>query len=218
MEDDRRIYPPQSPPLRSVHSARRQSVSLGLELSQSLRHTCTDTFFACARHERSRRNFVSRRRRRFSDWLALFIDAKHVEIRDDDKVRPATVYVVIGLGRDGIKRILACISYPGRETLEGWRTVLRGLLERGVRRVMILVQDDFSGLLPLTQGFFPNTDVQLCLVHMQRNAHLHLPKAHAESFNQRITTLKASWSPEQAQLQFDQLGTDLAISCAQLDS
>ena len=128
-----------------------------------------------------------------TDLLALFIDAKYVELREADRLRPASIYLAIGLGRDGKKRVLSCITKPNRENLEDWKAVLRGLIERGLRRVMILVQDDFSGLLPISQSLFPNTDVQLCAVHMQRNAKNHLSKSDAAEFQQRWRAIKASW-------------------------
>jgi transposase-like protein len=88
----------------------------------------------------------------------------------------ACLYVVVGLCRDGRKQILSCLGCPGRENLKDGKLMLRGLLERGLRRVLILVHDDFSGLLPITQSLFSNVDVQRCAVHMQRNAKTHLSK------------------------------------------
>ena len=82
----------------------------------------------------------------------------------------------VGLGRDGIKRILSARASPWSGVLEEWKKVLQWPLERGLRRVLILVQDDFSGLLGVTRGLFVNADVQLCVVHMQRNAMSHLGK------------------------------------------
>ena len=123
------------------------------------------------------------------DLLALFFDAKYVEVRDGDRLRPAAIYVVAGLGTDGKKRVLACVCKLGRENLEDWKTLLRGLIERGLRRVLITVQDDFSGLLKLVSGLFPNADDQLCIVHMQRNAKSHLPKAANTEFQLRLRTL-----------------------------
>src|SRR5499427_2628616 len=99
------------------------------------------------------------------DLIALFMDGKYVELRDGDKLRSACIYLVIGLGRDGKKRVLSCITRPGRENLEDWKLILRGLIERGLRRVMVIIQDDFSGLLPVNEGLFPNAEVQLCVVH-----------------------------------------------------
>jgi putative transposase len=139
------------------------------------------------------------------DLLAVFLDGKYVEFRDGDRLRSACIYVVLGLRRDGRKQILTCLPRPGRENLEDWKLVLRGLIERGLRRVLILVHDDFSGLLPITQSLFPTSDIQLCAVHLQRNAKTHLNKADASEFQQRWRALKSSWNPEVAQQQFEQL-------------
>lgn len=139
------------------------------------------------------------------DLLVLFLDGKYVEFRDQDRLRPACIYVVVGLRRDGKKQVLTCLPRAGRENLEDWKFVLRSLLERGLRRVLLLVQDDFSGLLPITQSLFPNTDIQLCTVHMQRNAKTHLSKVDAAEFQQRWRVIKSSWNQEVANQQFEQL-------------
>ena len=139
------------------------------------------------------------------DLLALFMDGKYVELRDADKLRSACIYLVVGLGRDGKKRVLSCIARPGRENLEDWKLVLRGLIERGLRRVMIVIQDDFSGLLPINVSLFPNADIQLCAVHMQRNAKTHLSKSDSVEFQQRWRAIKSSWDVEVGNRQFEEL-------------
>ena len=139
------------------------------------------------------------------DMLAVFVDGKYVELRESDKLRSACIYVVAGLDRSGKKRVLSCIARPGRENLEDWKLVLRGLNERGLRRVMIFIQDDFSGLAPISQSFFPNADVQLCAVHMQRNAKNHLSKSDNTEFQQRWRAIKASWDVEVGRRQFEEL-------------
>lgn len=139
------------------------------------------------------------------DMLAVFVDGKYVELRESDKLRSACIYVVVGLGCDGKKQILACITRPGRENLEDWKLVLRSLIERGLRRVMILVQDDFSGLSPITASLFPNTDIQLCVVHMQRNAKTHLSKTDSAEFQLRWRAIKTCWDVELAGHQFEEL-------------
>src|SRR6266568_176533 len=139
------------------------------------------------------------------DLLALFLDGKYVEFRDGDRLRPACIYVVVGLCRDGKKQVLTCLPRAGRENLEDWKFVLRNLIERGLRRLLLLVQDDFSGLLPITQGLFPNSDIQLCAVHMQRNAKTHLSKPDAGEFQQRWRAINSSWNLEVANQQFEQL-------------
>ena len=140
-----------------------------------------------------------------SDLLALFLDGKYLEFRDGDRLRAACIYVVVGLRRDGKKQVLTCLPRLGRENLEDWKAILRNLIERGLRRVLILVQDDFSGLLPVAQGLFPNADIQLCTVHMQRNAKNHLSKSDNTEFQQRWRTIKSSWNLDVANQQFEEL-------------
>jgi len=147
---------------RSLNSAKDALQKMGLSRSQQ----DLETVAASLIEELELRNS----RPLPCDLLALFLDGKYVEFRDGDRLRPACIYVVVGLRRDGRKQVLTCLARPGRENLEDWKAVLRSLLERGLRRVLLLVQDDFSGLLPITHSLFPNADVQLCVVHMQRNA------------------------------------------------
>ena len=66
--------------------------------------------------------------------------------------------------------MLACGTRPGREPRADWKTLRCTLLERGLRRGLIVIHDDFSGRLRVTQSLVPPADVQLCIVHMQRNA------------------------------------------------
>ncbi len=139
------------------------------------------------------------------DLIALFIDGKYVEVKDSEHIRPTTIYVAVGLTRCGHKRVLACMVRPGRENLEDWKRLLRSLIERGLRRLLILVQDDFSGLLALTKGLFAHSDIQLCIVHMQRNAKHHLPKADAAEFQERLRMIKNSYSAERAAGDFEEL-------------
>jgi len=139
------------------------------------------------------------------DLLAVFLDGKYIEVRDGDRLKPACIYLVIGLGRDGKKRVLTCLSKSGRENLEDWKFVLRSLIERGLRRVLIVVHDDFSGLLPITKSLFPGADVQLCAVHMQRNAKNHLSKTDNTEFQQRWRALRSTWDEQVGITQFEQL-------------
>jgi len=184
---------------RSVNAAKTALKNLGLACSEDELDAVAKDFLE---------EFELRNSRPVEpDLIALFVDGKYVEFKDGERLRPATIYVAVGIDRDGKKRVLACVTRPGRENLEDWKKLLRALLERGVRRVLIVVQDDFSGLLPITQSLFPQADVQLCIVHMQRNAKTHLGKPEATEFTQRLRAIKACYSPDRAALDFEELCT-----------
>lgn len=105
----------------------------------------------------------------------------------------------------GQKRVLACLVEEGRESCEGWKKVLRNLIERGLRRVLIIIQDDFSGLSKLNQGLFPKSHLQLCTVHMMRNVTHHLSKEDAGQVNERLSSIFHSYDPNQANAEFEKL-------------
>jgi putative transposase len=144
------------------------------------------------------------------DQIAIFFDGKYVEIRDGERLRPACIYTVAGLDCQGKKHILSCMLRLGRETAEDWKAVLRSLIERGLRRVLIVVHDDLPGLLPISSSLFPSADVQLCIVHMQRNVSNHLSKTDSAEFQCRLRTIKNAWDPNLAAAQFDDLCTRFA--------
>jgi putative transposase len=182
---------------RSVNAAKAALRKIGLSASENELETVA--------HEFIQELELTNTRPLDTDLLALFIDAKYVELRDGDRLRPATIYVAAGLLTNGKKRVLACVCKLGRENLDEWKTLLRGLIERGLRRVLIVVQDDFSGLLATVKGLFPSADHQLCIVHMQRNAKSHLSKADNAEFQLRLRTLKASWDVDKASAEFEEL-------------
>jgi transposase-like protein len=129
---------------RSVSAARQALHKMGLSNSQQE----LEAIAAGSIEERDLRNT----RPLDPDLLALFFDGKYVEVRDGDRLKPAGIYLVVGLGRDGKKRVLACLSKSGRENLEDWKLVLRSLLERGLRRVLIVI---FRVCCPLSKACFP---------------------------------------------------------------
>jgi len=78
------------------------------------------------------------------------------------------------------------------ENKENWLQILNNMVQRGLKKVLILVSDDFSGLHQAIKQLFPLTDHQLCLVHLQRNARKNMSKNDAKVFNQELAKIKLS--------------------------
>lgn len=140
------------------------------------------------------------------DWLFVFIDAKIIQLKDDQgQVKKAVHFLLIGISLEGQKELLTATTFWGNELLEAWRQVLIDLKNRGLTRLLLLVTDDFSGLAPLVESLFPNTDHQLCTVHMFRNAQRHLSPDDYQLFRQTWQEICASSSLESAQAKLRQL-------------
>ena len=180
---------------RSFSAARRTLHALGLGFSPEQVERLLEEL-----HQEAKSFFT---RPLGPDWLCLFIDAKLVELKDEhDVVKQAVHFLAIGIGLDGKKEILTATAFWGNELLEAWRQVLIDLKNRGVVRALLLVTDDFSGLVPLLKGLFPNSDHQLCTVHLLRNAQRHLSLEDYTTFKQTWREIHAASSFDSAQSKF----------------
>jgi len=142
-----------------------------------------------------------------SDLAAVFLDGKAIrqKVKEGKEVREFTTYVAVGLNLEGQKLLLGLYTLEGRETQEDWKRVLEKLVQRGLRRVLIVVHDDLPGLASLTKEFFPRADIQLCTVHLLRNARKHLDRETYQVFKDYFQSIKNSLSYEEGERLFEAL-------------
>lgn len=124
------------------------------------------------------------------DYIAVFIDAYHTDLKTDNKVKKSVVYTVIGLDWDGRKDILSITSALGGESKGFWLQVFNDIINRGLKRLIFVVSDDFPGLRDAVAALFPNALHQLCFVHLQRNITRNLARDDASLFNQELKIIK----------------------------
>jgi putative transposase len=180
---------------RSFNAARRTLQALGLGYSPEQTEQLLEEL-----HQEAKSFFT---RPLVPDWLCLFIDAKIIELKDDhQQVKKAVHFLVIGIGLDGKKEVLTASTFWGNEVLESWRKVLIELKNRGLVRVLLLVTDDFSGLAPMINSLFANSDHQLCTVHLLRNAQRHLSLEDYTTFRETWRQIQTASSFESAQAKF----------------
>ena len=98
--------------------------------------------------------------------FALFIDAYHTQIKDEEtnRIKKAVIYNIVGIDMDGKKNLVSYYIYFGSESKEDWLQILNDLIKRGLKRVMVIVSDDFPGLSNAIKNLFPQTDHQLCFL------------------------------------------------------
>jgi transposase-like protein len=180
---------------RSFNAARRTLQALGLGYSTEQVEQLLEEL-----HQEAKSFFT---RPLAPDWLCLFIDAKIIELKDEhEQVKKAVHFLVIGIALDGKKEVITASSFWGNEVLEAWRKVLIDLKNRGLVRVLVLVTDDFSGLAPMIKSLFPNSDHQLCTVHLLRNAQRHLSLEDYGLFRDAWREIQSASSFESAQSRF----------------
>ncbi len=139
--------------------------------------------------------------------FALFIDAYHTSIKDEDtnRVKKAVIYNIIGIDMEGRKGLYGYYIFFGSESKEDWLQVLNDLIQRGLKRVMLIVSDDFTGLSSAIKALFPDTDHQLCFIHMQRNIRKNMSKEDAKVFYEELESIKLLKDYDKAILRFEEL-------------
>ena len=142
-----------------------------------------------------------------SDMFALFIDAYHTQIKDEEvnRIKKSVVYNIVGIDMEGRKSLVSYYIYFGSESKEDWLQILNDLIKRGLKRVMVIVSDDFPGLTQAIGNLFPHTDHQLCFLHMQRNIKKNMSKQDAKQFYEELSLIKKINDYEKAIVKFEDL-------------
>jgi len=102
-------------------------------------------------------------------YAIVYLDALRVKGREDGKSCMKSVYVALGVNFEGQKEVLG-LWIAETEGAKFWMGVLAELKNRGVQDILIACMDGLSGFPEAVRSVYPNTRVQLCIVHMIRNS------------------------------------------------
>ena len=102
-------------------------------------------------------------------YAIVYFDALVVKIRDQGHVRNKSVYLALGVNLDGRKELLG-MWIEKTEGAKFWLKVITELSNRGVQDILIACVDGLKGFPEAINSVFPETQIQLCIVHMVRNS------------------------------------------------
>jgi transposase-like protein len=99
----------------------------------------------------------------------VYLDCIVVKIRQDKRVINKAVYLALGVNLEGHKELLG-LWLSENEGSKFWLSVLTELQNRGVQDILIACVDGLKGFPDAINAVYPETRVQLCIVHMVRNS------------------------------------------------
>jgi len=102
-------------------------------------------------------------------YAVVYLDALRIKGREDGKSCLKSVYVALGVNFEGQKEVLG-LWIGENEGSKFWMGVLTELKNRGVKDILIACMDGLSGFPDAVRAVYPDTHVQLCIVHMVRNS------------------------------------------------
>ena len=102
-------------------------------------------------------------------YLIVWMDGIVFKMRENSKVINKTVYIAVGLRRDGKKEVLG-LWLGKNESAAFWMSVLTDMKARGVMDILITATDNLNGFTDTIRNVFPESRTQICVIHQIRNA------------------------------------------------
>lgn len=134
----------------------------------------------------------------------VWLDAIHYKVRHEGRVATRAVYCVIGLNQEGHKELLGL--YVGeQEGAKFWLQVLTDLKNRGLDDIFIACIDNLSGFAEAIESIYPQTEVQLCVIHQIRNSRKYIAWKDVKAFMQDLTHVYKARTRELAEVNLDKL-------------
>jgi putative transposase len=133
----------------------------GVEVSPSLISTVTDAVLDEVRAWQSRPLDAV--------YPILYLDALQVKVKSQGRVVNKAIYLAFGVNLQGLKEVLGMWAAEA-EGAKFWLSVVTELKNRGVQDVYIACVDGLKGFPEAIETVYPQTQVQLCMVHMVRHS------------------------------------------------
>ena len=107
----------------------------------------------------------------------LWLDATYLRVREGGHVVSMAALVAVGVAANGERRVLGLELSPGNDEGSAWPRFIRGLVERGLHGVRLVVSDDHPGLVKAIREQLLGSGWQRCRVHFTRNAQDLVPRS-----------------------------------------
>ena len=134
----------------------------------------------------------------------VWLDAIHYKIKDGGKYVSKAVYTVLGVDMEGKKNILG-LYLSESEGANFWLSVLTDLNNRGLKDILIASVDGLKGFPEAIKTIFPQTEVQLCIIHQIRNSIRYVASKNHKEFMSDLKPVYQAVSKEVAEQELQKL-------------
>lgn len=104
----------------------------------------------------------------------VWLDALYLKVRQNHRVVSLAMVIAIGVDEEGERHLLG-FDLGGSEDEAFWLAFLRSLVERGLKRVQLVISDAHEGLKKALRQVFAGASWQRCRVHFMRNLLARIP-------------------------------------------
>lgn len=136
----------------------------------------------------------------------VYLDAVRVNSRESGKSVNKALYIALAITMEGHKDVLG-FYLSDNEGAKFWMGVLTDLRNRGVQDILIACMDGLSGFPDAVRAVFPETSIQLCIVHMVRNSTKYVNYKDLKTVCRDLKRIYCAPSEEEALLALDDFGS-----------
>ena len=140
-----------------------------------------------------------------SDVFMIYIDGYKTKLKDSSsgRVENITLYSVIGMDLEWRKDVYGFYIFKGNENKGDWIKVFDDLISRGMKKIDLVISDDFAGIKDAISELFPFSDHQLCITHFKRNITKHMSKEDGTELKNELSNIKNSKTFDEAMMRFE---------------
>ena len=135
----------------------------------------------------------------------VYLDCIVIKIRDNLRVINKAIYLALGVNMDGKKDLLG-LWMSENEGAKFWLSVLTELKNRGVQDILIACVDGLKGFPEAIAAEYPETRVQLCIVHMVRNSLKYVSWKDYKAVTADLKRIYQSSTEDQALAELERFG------------
>jgi len=99
----------------------------------------------------------------------VYMDAIRVKVRHSGQIQNKAIYLALGITMEGTKEVLGMWAAE-TEGAKFWMQIVTELKNRGLKDIFIACVDGLKGFPEAIEAVYPETQVQLCMVHLVRHS------------------------------------------------
>lgn len=135
----------------------------------------------------------------------VYLDCIVLKIRQNKRVINKSMYLALGINMEGQKELLG-LWLAETEGAKFWLSVLTELKNRGLQDILIACVDGLKGFPEAIAAEYPQTKIQLCIVHMVRNSLKYVSWKDYKAITADLKAIYQASTEDAARLELERFG------------
>ncbi|MBN2253478.1 MAG: IS256 family transposase [Kosmotogaceae bacterium] len=129
----------------------------------------------------------------------LYLDGMVIKNRLAGRYENISILIAVGVNAGGYREVLGVVE-GGKEDAASWKSFLKHLKTRGLKRTDLIISDAHLGLRSAAEDVFPKAGFQRCIVHFYRNVLTKVPRRMMTEVSDGLKAIHAQEDEDEARV------------------